>query len=97
MLHFTPGPWVNNNGNISGQWPDGERVALAIVGVTRFCGSECAGKKAKRMRAEDAANAKLIAIAPDMWHLLQDIKDGAFNGCDLGLAHEIRKLEQRML
>jgi len=61
---FMPGDWVNNNGNIKGKWQDGTPVGIAIVGVTQFCGSESGGLRDIRMKAEDKANARLIASAP---------------------------------
>jgi len=64
----TPGPWINLNGNISAKWDTGEDVGVAIVGTTTFCGDECGGPRDKRMTAENSANAKLIAAAPDLLH-----------------------------
>jgi len=89
----TPGPWTNQNGNISGQWETGKKVGIALVGITHFCGEEYGGPRDRRMAAEDKANARLIAAAPD---LLRVLKHGV-DSLDFGgkpttaLGHAIRE------
>lgn len=60
----TPGPWqVFNAGHLG-------------CGVTRrYCGdiAHCHGYDTNRSRAEELANARLIAAAPDMLAALRDL------------------------
>jgi len=69
----TPGPWTRDGGNISGEWETGEQVTIAITGVTRFCGDESGGPRDTRMKAENKANARLIAAAPELLAALKNL------------------------
>ena len=72
MKHkHTAGPWKNRDGNISGKWEDGKEIGVAMVGITRFCGNESGGPKDIRMKAENKANAELIAAAPELADALE--------------------------
>jgi hypothetical protein len=63
MSEFTPGPWET--------YANDYRIRVKNAGYNKdvaFCFSEDFGAE------EHSANASLIAAAPDMWELLQDIE-----------------------
>lgn len=59
-VKFSPGPWVVKNGR-------------CIYGNGDFIKPFVASVEDDHNDAETAANARLIAAAPDMYHALQDL------------------------
>jgi len=104
---YTPGKWINKNGNISGEWEGGKTIGIAIVGVTRFCGDDSGSPNDLRMRREDEANARLIASAPELlelvceinfWLANPDLSPGVIGAykhdCELAIAQATGKAEK---
>ena len=60
MIKHTPGPWAIENGR-------------CIYGRGNFIKPFVASVEDDHNDAETAANARLIAAAPDMYHALQDL------------------------
>jgi hypothetical protein len=71
MSKHTPGPWVaefEETYNVRG--PDEGRVAICMNLKGRY------GLGGRRTGAESAANARLIAAAPDLLETLRELVDG---------------------
>ena len=77
MSKFTAGPWRAEGLDIMGEWEDGESITIANCGATRFCGDEAGGPKDKRMKAEDKANAALIAASPDLYEIMLEVYEAS--------------------
>jgi len=64
---YTPGPWACHSGSV---YTDGGPVATPIARMDREAGNGTSP-------TERDANAHLIAAAPCMYQLLEEVRDGA--------------------
>ena len=89
MSKYTKGPWCHNNGIV--REFNGEPVASCNI-------FSFASKTRKRTKREDHANARLIAVAPEMLEYLKNIQEIAvitmyYDECTTSLKELIAKAE----
>ena len=85
MKHYTVGPWKYHK--------DNEADYDVMGGDGRFVAT------VHHDHGDREANAKLIAQAPAMWELLQDIRDGAFEqagGSKSRMLYEIEQIQKAL-
>ena len=83
-MKYTPGPWYATRIHVQSAAKNEDNYVCEAEGSTV---------------AQAKANAKLIAAAPEMWALLQDIRDGAFEkagGSKGVMLHEIEMLRRKI-
>jgi len=84
--NYTPGPWVNDEGLVTGRDEMRGGPSFDIFDASEWPGPESEGQ----------ANARLIAAAREMWEFIQEIASAVDGRASGGLIEKARAILARL-